>query len=355
MRILIVLPCCIGDVVIGTAVLAALRRAYPAAWIAWAVSGWSRAVIEQHPALNAVIDTGAAPLPVKTPGGFVRFVRQMRAGKFDLIVSLVRSPLMSAAVQLAGVRGRAGLDSNGRGFGYNVRAPVDPDQPRHEGEIYLDVVRALGVDADGCYAHVPVMPADRAAFWQIAKRAAPELRAGEYLVVNPAGGRNPGMVMDSKRYPPASLAALANRLAGRYQRRIVLVGAGSDRPILEAAAAHLDQPPVMFAGELTFGQIAALAAESFAYVGNDTGLTHLAGAAGARTIMILGPTDPARYAPFTPPGRSLALWKPAAVDVRGVGGGQPTPWDWSRDGIGIESAFERITAFLDGAYQRGNT
>ena len=343
-RIVLILPCCIGDVVIATAVLSALRRAYPQSHITWAVGGWSRHAVEHHPDLNAILDTGAAALPVKSIGGFARFVGQLRGGHFDLAVSLVRSPLMSAAVWLSGIPRRAGLDSNGRGFGYNIRAAIDPDVIRHEGEIYLDVPRALGLDTSGCYAHVPISEPERS----VARRLLPDdaAFARGFIMINPAGGRNPGMVMDSKRYPPNQLAELANQLYARYELPYVLIGAKSDRPILDALTADLRAPYRLFAGDLSFQQIAALAALSAAYIGSDTGLTHLAAAAGAKTIMILGPTDPARYAPFTAPDQSLTLWKPYAVAGRGVAAGDVRGWDWVRDGISVSEAYTQITNFL---------
>jgi ADP-heptose:LPS heptosyltransferase len=342
MRIALILPCCIGDVILATATLRALRRAYPNAHITWAVGSWSRPAVEHHPDLNAVLDTGSAALPVKSASGFLQFVRQLRAGKFDLAVSLVRSPLMSLAVRLSGIPRRAGLDSNGRGFGYNIRARIDPAEPRHEAEIYLDVPRALGIDTSGCYANIPVSDADRAVVREyLEKRGA----QGSYLVINPAGGRNPGMTLDAKRYPPHQLAALADRLADRYNLRVVLVGASTDSELINATREPLQTPSIAFAGDLTFGQIAALAAESFLYIGNDTGLTHLAAAAGARTVMIMGPTDPVRYAPFAP--RSTALWKPAPISATGVAGGIAANWDWSRDGISVDEAETRIVAFMD--------
>ena len=120
-RVVLILPCCIGDVVMATATLQALRRGWPEAHITWAVGGWSKQAVDHHPLLDAILDTGPAALPVKSPHGFVRFVSQLRGGHFDLAVSLVRSPLMSLAVRLSGIPQRAGLDSAGRGFGYNLR------------------------------------------------------------------------------------------------------------------------------------------------------------------------------------------------------------------------------------------
>jgi ADP-heptose:LPS heptosyltransferase len=97
---------------------------------------------------------------------------------------------------------------------------------------------------------------------------------------------------------------------------------------------------VIFAGTLTFPEIALLAEKSRLYIGNDTGLTHLAAAAGARTVAIFGPSDPQRYAPFAP--NSLTLWKPARVHQAGVVGGTPTHWNWEIDGIDVDEAVQRI-------------
>lgn len=344
-RIVLILPCCIGDVVLATAALSALRRAYPDAYIAWAVGSWSKPAVEHHNLLDAVIDTGAAALPVRSPGGMLRFVRQLRAGvtagEFDLAVSLVRSPLMSLAMLFSGIPQRAGIDSAGRGFGYTVRARVDPHVPRHEAEIYLDVIRALGIDATDCYANVPVAEADQ----ELVQAKLRERGIDEaYLVVNPAGGRNPGMVMDAKRYPPGQCAALVNRLSPALGAAVVLIGGVGDEALVSAVRDRLDAPATAFVGELRFGEIAALARDARLYLGNDTGLTHLAAAAGAKTAMILGPSDPGRYAPFVPD--SLALWKPVPIARGGVAAGAPADWDWQRDGISVDDAERQIRAWL---------
>lgn len=338
-RIVLILPCCIGDVVLATATLMSLRRAYPLAHITWAVGSWSKGVIEHHPLLDAVLDTGKDALPVKSASGFITFVRQLRAGHFDLAVSLVRSPLMSAALLLSGIPHRAGLDSAGRGFGYTVKAPIDPNQPRHEADIYLDVPRALGLDVTNCIANVPVSAESlRTLQAKLANVPRP------YIIINPTGGRNPGMTMDSKRWPPESFAALADKLAPQLDAHVVLIGGPGDSDIVNAVASRLHTAHTRLDAQLSFGELAALASQSMLYIGNDTGVTHLAAAAGANTVMILGPSDPQRYAPFTPD--SLALWKPVRVDQRGVSGGQANNWDWTRDGITVEEAFTKIIRFV---------
>jgi heptosyltransferase-2/heptosyltransferase-3 len=342
LRIALILPCCIGDVVLATATLRALRRAYPDAHISWLVGSWSKGVLTHHPDVNALIDVGAQALPVKSWGGFWRFVRVLRHGQYDIAVSLVRSPLMSVAVLLSGIPLRAGVDSGGRGFGYSHKAHINPQEPRHEAEIYLSVVQAMGINTHDCYAYVPLLDDDISS---IKKRLAEKGISAPYIVINPNGGQNPGMTMDSKRYPPHLLGALADRLAQYYGAQLVIVGGPSDQATVDSLVSHLKSPSQAFVGSLRFGEIGALAHGALFYIGNDTGMTHLASASGGKTVMILGPSDPVRYAPYTP--NSLAVWKPTAVPLGGVAQRQEREWEWERDGIGVDEAFAQIVAFIN--------
>lgn len=341
-RLLIIQPCCIGDVVMATAALGALRRAYPQARIAWLIGAWSRPALEGHPWIDALIDCGPGALP-----GILTAARLIRAERPDLLVSFVRSPRMSAAALLSGVRMRAGLDSGGRGFGYTLRARIDPAARRPEAEIYLDVVRALGIDPSGARTFVPVAETDAVA---VAARLSADGLTGDYLVVHAGGGRNPGMIMDAKRYPPDRLAELAARLARRLQAAVVVIGAADDAAAvagLRAAIRAADVPALAYAGEFSFGQIGALASGARLYLGSDTGLTHYAAAAGARTVALFGPSDPIRYAPYS--DHALALWKPTArIGSSGVSDGPIADWDWDRDGIGVDEAEAQIGAWMDG-------
>lgn len=318
----------------ATATLSALRAYYPAAHITFAVGGWSRHVINLHPHLDAVLDVGAHANPARHPR---QLARRLRAGGFDLAISLERSPLMSAALWLSGIPHRAGLDSAGRGFCYTVRVPVNPAHSRHEAQIYLDVAGALGAPTAGFYANVPLNPADVA--W--VQKSFP---VRDYVVIAPVGGQNPGMTFDAKRWPVQNFAALADAITESLGWRVVLIGGPQDGDIVEAVEATMQATAQMFIGALSFGQIAALAHGGRGYIGNDTGLTHLAAAAGARTVMILGPSDPARYAPFVPD--ALALWKPTDLQPGGVASADVDSWDWARDGISAADAIPQVLAYL---------
>jgi ADP-heptose:LPS heptosyltransferase len=148
------------------------------------------------------------------------------------------------------------------------------------------------------------------------------------------------MVMDVKRWPAANFAALANR----FSLPVVLIGGKGDEALVAAVKQDLSVPAETFVGALSFGEIAALARGAKLYIGNDTGLTHLAAAAGAKTVMILGPSDPSRYSPYAQD--ALSLWQPTSIPDAGVTAGAPPDWGWQRDGISVDSAEAQIRAWL---------
>ncbi|MCA9894470.1 MAG: glycosyltransferase family 9 protein [Anaerolineae bacterium] len=341
MRIIVIRPCCIGDVMMATPVLAALRAHYPDAHITLAVSSWARRTIEFHPALNAILDTGPSALPVKSPTGFIRFVTSLQMGEYDLAISLVRSPLMSLAVRLSRIPQSAGIASGWRGFGYTVKAPVDPAERRHEAEIYLSVVAALDVPTEGFYANLSAPVEDQDYIDELLEKRDLD---SPFAIINPAGGSNPGMKMVSKRWPPERYAQLADKLADEMGYKIVLLGGPDDSGIVNAVRSQMNTHVVPFIGELTFPQISAIAAIAALYIGNDTGLTHIAAASGAPTVAIFGPSDPVRYAPYTQ--KTLSLWRPAQLAAGGVDATQHIDWDWERDGISVEEALAQIRDFI---------
>lgn len=342
-RIVVIRPCCIGDVVMATAALQALREAYPQAHITFAVGSWSAEAIADHPALDAIINTGDAALPSHSTSEFMRFIRKLRSGRFDLAVSLARSPMMSLAVLLSGIPWRAGLDSAGRGFGYNLRVAVDPAAREHESAIYLRVINAIVGRECQAFANVPVDPAAKRS---VERRLMLESVSKPFIVAHPGGGRNPGALMDSKRYPPMQLADLLDRVAREKSAAIILIGGAGDEELVAAVRQRLSTGAIAWVDQLTFAEIAALAAASLCYIGNDTGMTHLAAATGAATVMMMGPSDPLRYAPYTE--NHLVLWKPTAISAKGVGSLLDTEWDWARDGFSVEDGSAQVLRFLQG-------
>jgi lipopolysaccharide heptosyltransferase II len=354
-RVLVLKPCCIGDVLMATPALQALRRALPQARIAVGVGAWSRVALEGNPDVDELIDTGMVGIRGRySLADVVALVRRLRRDRFDAALVLDRSPVVASLPWLAGIPWRAGLDSRGRGFALQARVRVPRRGVRHEVDLYLDVVRAAGIPVDDTpearrLKFVP-SPQDSAAAERLLRSLGLPGRR-QLIVIHPGGGANPGMTLALKRWPAEHFGQLAARLERELGATVLIVGARSDQDIcmhvLETAR-RAGGAPVDLCARLSFGQLGALAARCDLYIGNDAGTTHLAAAAGAPVLALFGPSAPYTYGP-TAPG-SAALWlgvpcSPCFVD----GTAPPCPFQHRcMAEMEVERVFRRARALLEG-------
>ncbi len=114
------------------------------------------------------------------------------------------------------------------------------------------------------------------------------LEAGRYLIMLPGSGS------PAKNWPAENFIALAKTLASRIPSLVIL---GPAESTLEPLLAASGLPMI---SQVDLAEVAALARLSRGFVGNDSGVSHLAAASGATGLAIFGPTDPARSRPLGP-------------------------------------------------------
>ena len=149
--------------------------------------------------------------------------------------------------------------------------------------------------------------------------------ADEFLGANdaPLIALHPGSGSPRKNWPLENWIALgASLLAGTPQPRLLLIGGEADHAQLDALTAAWRGVPILLARDLPLPHLAALLARCRLFLGHDTGISHLAAAAGAPSLLLFGPTDPAVWAPANPhvsiipaPGGDLAALSIAAVQA----------------------------------------
>jgi ADP-heptose:LPS heptosyltransferase len=129
---------------------------------------------------------------------------------------------------------------------------------------------------------------------------------------------HPGSGSPRKNWPVAQFAAVAARLAAHGLRPMLLAGP-AEADTFEAAALALGPLQPLLARDWPLPRLAALLRLCEGYVGVDSGISHLAAAAGARVVAVFGPTDPRRWAPRGP--RVAIVRRPSAgePDVEATG------------------------------------
>jgi ADP-heptose:LPS heptosyltransferase len=269
-RILFVTATRIGDAVLSTALLGHLLREHPAARITVACGPAASGVFARMPGLERLIVVEKKPWSLHWPLLWV----QVAFGWWDLVVDL----RASALAWLVPARRRA-VGKGGRRPGHRLA---------HIGEV-------LGLSPPP----LPVAwtaPADEA-------RAASLLPGGPWLVLGPSAN------WAEKVWPADRFVAVARALTApggvlEGARIAVLAGPGAaERAMAAPVLSALDA--VDLVGTLTLPEVAAVLRRAALYLGNDSGLMHLACAAGAPVVGLFGQSDAREYGPTGP--RSVAV------------------------------------------------
>ncbi|PZR98329.1 MAG: hypothetical protein DLM69_08810 [Candidatus Chloroheliales bacterium] len=334
-RVLMIKPCCIGDVLFATPLLAAVSQAWPQARIGWLVGKHSRAALLGNPRLSALLDAGALGANHYPFAAMLKMARRLRGKHFAAAFIPDRSPALALLALIAGIPYRAGLNSRGRGLGLSAAAAVDDRKTaRHEVDIYLDVARAAGLPLppDPRLEYYPTAAAQAAA--DALLLSLPLERDQPTITIHPGGGVNPGARLISKRWPVERFAAIAAQLAGRASV-LVLGSRGEDDRQLAAAVQQGDTRIHNIAGRLDLAATGALLQRAALHIGNDTGVSHLAVACGCRTVGIFGPTSALRYELYGPPSQVRSLYPAGYED----GGGDTAD-------VAVERVWAAVTEVL---------
>lgn len=305
--IVLIKPCCLGDLIMTTPLLEVIRHNYPSAHISYVVGSWSKVIVDHQPVVDEVIDCGSVGIAGRYGlKDYLKLARRLRRQHFDLAFVLDRSPMLTLLPWLAGIPRRVGPDSQGRGFSLTDRVAVSasPTQLQHQAEIYLDLARALNLQIDHPRMH----------FTPAAEEQHTVIHAERpQVAIFPGGGSNPGMQLTAKRWSLTRYKELTSKLVHELNAQVLLIGGPDDAALTQELQEGLDVPAgsvIDLAGKTNFGQLAAQLQACDLFIGNDSSPMHLAAAVGTPVIAIFGPTSPQEYGPYPPDDpRHIAIWK----------------------------------------------
>jgi ADP-heptose:LPS heptosyltransferase len=293
----------LGDVVLSSAVVDALVRAYPGAAIDFLSGAPSRPLLEADPRLDGVFlrdDRSSAGEGRVQSGSRADAIRWIRRRRPDLVVDLFSNPVTALFTALSGALWRVGLSKRLRALAYNVRVPrfrgAPEDDRRYAGDVQLDFLRDAGIRWEGrARARVFLEPEDR----EFAERALGELG---YRPGAPFGAVLPGGSWESKRWRPSGFADVGRYLARELGQPTLVVWGPPEREDAERIASTLGE-----AGRLappsTLRCMAALLGRSALLVATDCLGRHLAIVQDVPTVGIFGSTDPSDWTPRDGPHR----------------------------------------------------
>ncbi|NDY41631.1 lipopolysaccharide heptosyltransferase II [Dissulfurirhabdus thermomarina] len=303
-RILVRAANWIGDAVMSTPALEALRGRFPGSPVTVLGRPWVLPVFSAHPSV-----TGVLPLDVR--GGARGVVDRFRAAAalrdraFDLAVILPNSLDSALVPWLARIPERVGYAADGRSGLLTRAVPVPAEKTlRHEIYHYLDLVAALGGDGDGA----PVRAAPGGDAPCLSLRVPPEGEAGADRLLAARGvppsapliGFNPGAAYGpAKCWPVERFAELGRRLLAETGAHLLVFGTARERPQAEAICGAVGPRAHDLAGATSLAEAMALVGRLRLFVTNDSGLMHVGAALDVPLVAIFGSTNPVTTGPWS--------------------------------------------------------
>jgi len=281
----------LGDMLMATPALRAMRRAWPQAELTALVGRSIAPVLAGNPNLDRVLAIDEQDFFRRRPLRLLRLALSLRAGRFDLAVVFSRSPTLRRFARLAGCRRVAGL---ARPRPSEEAAIADWRRTEYQVSEQIRLVEALGAPAAGEEMDFFIPPEARA-------KAAELLGSGgDWVCLAPGGGVNAASAMTERRWPLAGFARLAEILHQERGLKPVVVGGREDGPLARKLA-ELCACPILDATGQRLDVSAALLALSRLVVCNDSAPLHLALIAGPPTVALFGPSN---HVAVVPPGRA---------------------------------------------------
>ena len=327
-NILIVRTDRIGDVVLTTPSIEALRLAYPKARLSIMVTPQTHELVEDNPCLDEVIIYDQKNLH-RGFFGFWRFVLNLRKRKFDLSIIFHTKKRTNLICFLAGIPNRIGYKNNKFGFLLTQGiADTRPQGLKHEAQYCLDVLKPLGIVSQDLSLDVSIHPNGQE--WLDRFITEYKINPSDKLIAIHASASDPSRCWPSKRF-----IELMNLIRTHYDCKILLIGQDNAQSTASEILSGYKYPVLNIVGKTRLFEFISLLTRVNILISNDSGPVHLA--AGLKTPVI---SIFARNQPGINPER----WRPLGIKSRFVSVPMNMDLDFKKAGNVSSKHLETITA-----------
>ena len=313
MKLLVKAPNWVGDCVMATPALAHLRAALPTARITMLARPATAGLWAAHPHLDEMIVADDRAIPAAT-------FKHLRREMFDAAILLPNSVRSAWLAWRLGIPRRFGYSRGARAWlltdpltfrrrewqtptpqpvtRRSIRAGRHARMPRHMVEYYLDLA-VVAAKRLGATLPPPVVDRERAIPPLVlpvsdqARARVSDLLTSEHINKNtPLIGVHPGAAYGgAKRWPLDRMARAADALASELGAVVVITAGPGEKELAAALQAAISARTLNLGPRLDLMALAALLERLVLFVGNDTGVTHMAAAVGTPVVVVFGPMD----------------------------------------------------------------
>ena len=283
-KILLIRLSSLGDIVLTTPAIRAVRAHFPDAYIAMLVAKQSAEILRENPHLDEII-TFDRLAKDKDTGEMLRISRHLRERKFTMAIDFQRKFRTEMLMYFSGAAERIG-----KGRFCTVRVPEQGN--KHATAHYFDMLHAAGISA----AEDPRLELFLAESERLA--AAQRLDTAGVSDGHLKVGFFPGAGWKLREWMPERFAAVGDRLVEHFNANVLIFGGPKEAALVQTVANLMNAQAIPFAGNLEVRQLAACLEKCDLFLTNDTGPMHIAAAVGTPTVSLFGPGNHIRFQPL---------------------------------------------------------
>ncbi|MDX2077033.1 MAG: WecB/TagA/CpsF family glycosyltransferase [bacterium] len=299
-RFLVIQTGDIGDLIVTTPALSALREAHPSAHITLMATSHSAPVVMNTGLVDEIIPFDRSQFNSTTAFFRPKNLRRiwaLRKNGYDAVLFFRHFTLKLGTLKFAFIgfashaKKRIGLQ-NGNGWFLTDSLPDDGFGAKHEAQYWLELVTLVG----GKKNQYPTKVA-------IGASPLPKPVDKKRIIIHAGSG---GYSL-ARRWDVENFALVADELHRRYDAQMVIVGGKSDDGI--ALEACMTAPAVNLTGQTTLAELAGVIADADVYIGADSGVMHLASAVGVPIVALFGPSNHKAWGAWSPSpnGRTIIV------------------------------------------------
>lgn len=289
-RVLVVRLRSIGDTVLATPSLIALKRFLPEAQVDVLLEDWVAPVLQGFKAVDNVVAVG------KNKKSRLSTAIKVRRHKYDVVFNLHGGTTATFFVVASGAKHRVGYKNYRYSFLYNhlLSSPSDfwQQEKTHSAEQQLALLGFVGVSVED-------KPKGFLAVTEIA-RSSIELKLRKSQIQNPKSQialLHPATAFETKQWAAENFARVAGFLHEKGLQPVA-VAAKHERGVLQKLR-QISAVPILTFDDLTLPEITALASKAKIFVGNDSGIAHIAAAVETPTVVVFGSSNIHHWRPWT--------------------------------------------------------
>jgi heptosyltransferase-2 len=287
-RILIIQTAFIGDVILCTPLVKALRKTFPDSYLSFLLIPETKNVLENNPHLNETLVYDKRKR--KGIGSFLDIVTKIKRRDFDLVVIPHRSLRSALLAYLSGIPQRIGFDRSAGSFLLNSKVVYSSNA--HEVDRNLTLLSGLNPNLSDKSPELFPSSEDISHARKLLIESG--IQDKDKIV-----GIAPGSVWTTKRWLPERFSEACQLLMDKAKVKVLLLGSRDDRELCERIAGLIKDKPMILAGSLSILQSAAVTSLCRVILSNDSAPVHIASAMKRPVVAIFGSTIPEfGFAPY---------------------------------------------------------